>query len=170
MVGWHVACVVLASSATAACALGRPRCESPATATHAPSAACVVVVDGRLLAIRHRFGGKLGLPGGTAHTGEAARCTAERETWEETGLAVHATVRVGATTSRGHYYWCEPVASVRPHDRPNPPLHSLPEVLGIHWLKPDTLSSDDWRFPAELGWLPALVRDGPGERPQVSEP
>jgi len=161
--------LLLAFSATnGACALNRPRCAATTPAIEVPSAACIVVVDGRLLAIRHRFGGRLGLPGGGAHTGEPARCTAERETWEETGIAVRALVPVGPTKSRGRYYWCEPLTPVAPRDRPNPPLHSLPEVLGIHWLAPGMLSADDWRFPAELAWLPELVRSGP--EPLTNEP
>ncbi len=57
---------------------------------------CVIIDDASLLVIRHRLGGKLGLPGGAAAAGESAQCTAHRETWEETGL----DVRVGRFLGR----------------------------------------------------------------------
>jgi 8-oxo-dGTP pyrophosphatase MutT (NUDIX family) len=153
---------IVASIAFAApgCAVLQPRCAAESTATDAiaRSASCVVVVEGRLLAIRHRFGGKLGLPGGGAHRGEAPRCTAERETWEETGVAVRALEPVGPVQPHGIVFHCEPRDMNSLPRGIRPPLHALPEVLGIHWLQVDELQHDSWRFPAQLVWLPTVLR------------
>lgn len=120
------------------------------------SAACVVLHNGDLLAIRHRFGGKLGLPGGGAHPGESAACTAQRETWEETGLEVRTVRRLVNLGPAAHIFECEPLEEpdVTAHV---PPLHALPEVIGIHWIDPATIDAEDWRFPAQLPELQAAI-------------
>ena len=145
--------------ASTACSGLRPRCEdSPPENPPASSAACVVVADGRLLTIRHRFGGKLGLPGGTARAGEPARCTAQRETWEETGLTVSAVEEIGTHAPRAPIFRCELIPGQRVRDRTTPPLHALPEVLGVYWIAPEELERASWRSPDQLEWLPAIVR------------
>jgi 8-oxo-dGTP diphosphatase len=141
----------------AGCTMLRPACETPANAEPVRSAACVVVADGRLLVIRHRFGGLLGLPGGTAHRGEAGTCTAERETWEETGYAVRAVERIGPRNAVSPVFRCELLKEPQGTDPPSRPLRALPEVLGIYWLEPGELDASDWRSPAQLDWLPAVV-------------
>ncbi len=60
------------------------------------TAACAVVEDseGRIL-LQKRPNGKWGLPGGIAELDEALHETAERETFEETGLIVRAKTLKG---------------------------------------------------------------------------
>ena len=60
------------------------------------TAACAVVDDGngRIL-LQKRPGGLWGLPGGIAELGEALHETAERETFEETGLKVRVKELIG---------------------------------------------------------------------------
>lgn len=147
--------------ALSGCASLRPDCLQPAVESDAAvtSAACVVVVDGQLLTIRHRFGGRLGLPGGTARAGEPARCVAERETWEETGLLVRAIEPVGPRSATSPVFQCELVADEAPPGHTTPPWHALPEVLGVYWLEPEALTPDDWRSPGQLAWLPGVVAE-----------
>ena len=52
------------------------------------NAGCLIIQDDKVLLLTHRWGGKLGVPGGTREDGELAQCTAWRETREETGVAV----------------------------------------------------------------------------------
>lgn len=109
---------------------------------------CLVEDGARLLLVRQRFSGKLGLPGGRRRRGETGQCTAHRETWEETGYEVVVgpllarpggtmifscrlrTGDAGTSTSRAHRPWA-----------------SYLEVSDHEWVEPDALGSIDWRFP-----------------------
>ena len=52
------------------------------------NAGCLVKHDRQMLVVRLRSTGRLDNPGGTHESGETARSTARRETWEEAGLEV----------------------------------------------------------------------------------
>ncbi|WP_366492917.1 NUDIX hydrolase [Alcanivorax sp.] len=49
------------------------------------NAGCLIIQNDKVLLLSHRWGDKLGVPGGTLEDGELAQCTAWRETREETG-------------------------------------------------------------------------------------
>lgn len=134
-----------------------PPCEvEPDRVSHAiGNAGCLVVHDGRMLVVRDRRSGRLGLPAGAREPGEAAQCTAARETWEETGFRV----RVGGELARFgrdfFLYRChlaEPEAVVEPAEVP---LSGRLEIESVHWLRPETTDPADWRFP---GQVPEVLR------------
>jgi 8-oxo-dGTP pyrophosphatase MutT (NUDIX family) len=127
------------------CSLLRPDCDaqSQLETVAASGAACVVIVEERLLVIRHRPSGRLDLPGGRSKSGESARCTAQRETWEETGLEV----RVGeALGGRANLFRCTPLQAVSPAS--DPPLRwwSAVEASAVLWVDPRTVQDAEWRY------------------------
>jgi 8-oxo-dGTP diphosphatase len=131
-----------------------PREEPP---LHA-NAGCLVVEDGALLVLKHRFGGKLGIPGGAANEGETAQCTAHRETWEETGLDVRVGERVGRLRYGFTLYHCyprEPMDTARDLDIP---WHSWLEITNAVWLPPEDIPADQWRYVDQVDAFMDLVR------------
>jgi 8-oxo-dGTP pyrophosphatase MutT (NUDIX family) len=127
------------------CSLLRPDCDaqSQLEPVAASGAACVVIVEERLLVIRHRPSGRLDLPGGRSKSGESARCTAQRETWEETGL----DVRVGeALGGRTNLFRCTPLQAISPAS--DPPLRwwSTVEASAVLWVDPRTVQDSEWRY------------------------
>ena len=50
------------------------------------TAGCLVLYDKKVLLVQAM--GTWGPPGGTVRSGESSECSAERETWEETSVAV----------------------------------------------------------------------------------
>ena len=86
------------------------------------NAGCLILHEDKVLLITHRWGGKLGVPGGTREADELAQCTAHRETLEETGLAVTVGRRVdydpqrhGARCRGRHGRNADGVVAVGPH-------------------------------------------------------
>lgn len=155
--------------ATSGCVALRPACElEPGydVADNGP-AACAILEQDHLLVIRHLYSGKLDLPGGMAKHGENARCTAQRETWEETGLRV--TV-LEPLPGLGNVYRCvlaEPHAAVE-----DPPLRwwSRGEVADLSWVDPATLTAAQWRYGERVELLKRALShigdEGPPSRPQ----
>ena len=127
------------------CSLLRPDCDaqSQLQPVAASSAACVVMVEERLLVIRHRPSGRLDLPGGRSKPGESARCTAQRETWEETGLEVRVGEALGGRTN---LFRCTPLQAVSPAS--DPPLRwwSAVEASAVLWVDPRAVQDSDWRY------------------------
>lgn len=127
------------------CSLLRPACDAQAQLEPATSggAACVVIVDQRLLVIRHRPTGRLDLPGGRSKSGESARCTAQRETWEETGLDVQVGEALGG---RRDLFRCTPLQPVSPAS--DPPLRwwSAVEASAVLWVDPRSVQDSQWRY------------------------
>lgn len=60
-------------------------------------ALCLLRADDKLVMVDETLTGKLSLPGGTIERGEKPALTAQRETWEETGLVVTVGERLGYT-------------------------------------------------------------------------
>jgi 8-oxo-dGTP pyrophosphatase MutT (NUDIX family) len=127
------------------CSFLHPDCDAQAQLQPAASsgAACVVIVEERLLVIRHRPSGRLDLPGGRSKPGESARCTAQRETWEETGLEVRVGEALGGRTD---VFRCTPLDSISPAS--DPPLRwwSTVEASDVLWVDPRTVPDADWRY------------------------
>ncbi|HSQ69612.1 MAG TPA: NUDIX hydrolase [Steroidobacteraceae bacterium] len=155
--------------ATGGCAALRPACElQPAYAfTDSASAACAILEQHRLLVIRHLYSGKLDLPGGMAKRGENARCTAQRETWEETGLRVTVLEPLPGLGNVYHCVLTEPQASVA-----DPPLRwwSRGEVTDLRWVDPATLTAAEWRYGERVESLKHALSGiddgGPPARPR----
>ena len=95
--------------------------------------------------VSHRWGGKLGVPGGTREENELAQCTAYRETLEETGLAVTVGRRLEVMKNGFHLYRCYPQQPLSASPLAVP-ARALAEVKGLSWHTPDSLDRENWRF------------------------
>ena len=76
----------------------------------AESAGCILMVDGALLVERvagtGESAGKVTPPGGSVASGESARCSAVRQTYEEMGLRVKAGKLFGVWRNNYHLFIC----------------------------------------------------------------
>jgi 8-oxo-dGTP pyrophosphatase MutT (NUDIX family) len=75
---------------------------APAANSIRPSAGAFVTRDDQLLLIERSDNGNWSMPGGAQDPGESLTATAERETFEETGVRIKATGLVGIFTDPKH--------------------------------------------------------------------
>lgn len=122
------------------------------------SAGCVILHEDHLLVVDHRFGGKLGLPGGGRKQGETAQCTAHRETLEETGLDVRVGQRLGELHKGFTLYLCHPEQTPELSRPLSLPATAWLEVVEAHWQRPEELRPDDWRYPDQLEVLQRIIQ------------
>lgn len=108
---------------------------------------------GELLVVQG-FNGKLSLPGGSSEPGESARCTAFRETWEETGLHLVPGELLRVFDTGFHLYRCERDSG---SGGINPPLRF--EVQDVFYLQPGRFGEFDWRYPDQRDLLRNLLLD-----------
>ena len=128
------------------------------------NAGCLIVQGDKVLLITHRWGGKLGVPGGTLEAGELAQCTAYRETREETGIDVVVGTRLQVMKNGFHLYRCYPAEPLPATPELPVPTASQVEVSAMGWYSPHQLHQKDWRFPYQFE-LFLKVLDG-----QLSQP
>lgn len=114
------------------------------------AAGCLIRHGDRMLAVRHRFGGKLGFPAGRTSSGENAQCVAHRETWEETGLEVVVHDMLKRFGNGFALYRCELVdsAAARTDELAVPPS-GRNEITEVIWIDPRATQAADWRFPRD---------------------
>jgi 8-oxo-dGTP pyrophosphatase MutT (NUDIX family) len=124
----------------AACSDLEISCPVTATEAAAASAGCFSVSEGELLVVQD-FSGRLSLPGGSSEPGESARCTAFRETWEETGLRLVPGERLRVFDTGFHLYRCERNDKSGEID---PPFRL--EVRDVFFLGPERFTDYEWRF------------------------
>lgn len=142
-----------------------PACRlSEAPSPDQANAGCVIINDGRLLVLKHRFGGKVGIPGGAAREGESAQCAAHRETWEETGLDVRVGRKLGSLRYGFTLYQCHPDALPDTGKAVDLPWHALLEVTDAVWLRPQEIPRDQWRYEDQVDAFMELVERA-GQRP-----
>lgn len=99
---------------------------------HIKGALCYIKADDQVVFVDEVFTKKLSLPGGTIAVNEAPNKTAERETWEETGLVVTAK-EVLTETETAVVYHCTPDSGVIAFTaRDEQGFHTLPA-----WFAPD---------------------------------
>lgn len=147
----RTACVVLMSAVMTGCDVEAPPCPYADVGDIAPSAGCFVTSDGGLLMVQG-FNRKLGLPGGSSEPEEGSRCTAYRETWEETGLLVEPTEVLTVFDTGFFLYQCN---SVDGRKTPNPPPRM--EVLKAFYLPADQFDDYEWRFEEQKDELKTLL-------------
>jgi 8-oxo-dGTP pyrophosphatase MutT (NUDIX family) len=151
----HSYCRILPGVLVAAltgCGPQLPACNFEGTAASAPSAGCLIVEDRGLLVVES-MSGQLSVPGGSAAEGESAQCTAQRETWEETGLEVSVGQRLAVFETGFHLYECAPVS--QPVVIDPPPRF---EVRRAFFLPAEDFRGHEWRFPEQIDELQSLVR------------
>ncbi len=110
------------------------------------NAGCLIIQDDKVLLLTHRWGGKLGVPGGTLEEGELAQCTAWRETAEETGVAVTVGERLAVMTNGFHLYRCHPSQMLDTSRAVPLPRSAVAEVSAIGWYPLEALTRQSWRF------------------------
>jgi 8-oxo-dGTP pyrophosphatase MutT (NUDIX family) len=111
------------------------------------AAGCLVKSGEKMLVVRHRYGGKIGFPGGFAHPGETAQCVAHRETWEESGVSVVVHGLLKRLNTGLALYRCEPVDGTRvAGDKLPVPPGGRNEITEVMWLDPHTTDASQWRF------------------------
>lgn len=124
------------------------------------AAGCLVRHGDRMLAVRHRFGGKLGFPGGRTHSGENAQCVAHRETWEETGVEVVVHEVLKRFGNGFALYRCELAdPSTAGADELEVPRSGRNEISRVIWIDPRTTHAADWRFPRDHPEILRLFED-----------
>ncbi len=103
-----------------------------------------------MLMVRDRSSGRLGFPAGTGNPGEAAQCTAHRETWEEAGIDVEVGRLVRVFDNGFRLYACQPSdLAVSPGAAIAVPDWAWSEVSEIGWVDPEGLFAEDWRYPEQ---------------------
>jgi 8-oxo-dGTP pyrophosphatase MutT (NUDIX family) len=133
-----------------------PPCPFEGKGDAAPSAGCFTT-KGRTLLMVQGLNGKISLPGGSSQPGEAAQCTAYRETWEETGLHLLPGERLAIFDTGFHLYRCEQNGSSGVIDPP-PRM----EVLDAFYLGSEEFGDYEWRFPDQQAQLVEMLKeDGP---------
>ena len=153
--------VITVLSILAGSAWAQPPCR---TAVEEPefafAAGCMVRQGDRVLAVRHRFGGKLGFPAGRANSGESAQCVAHRETWEETGVDVVVQQLLKRFGNGFALYRCELAAGGAGRvDELTVPASGRSEISQVLWIDPHTTQAADWRFPRDYPEILRLLDD-----------
>lgn len=117
-------------------------CPAFETPMASANAGCLIVENHEVLMLK-QWNAKWALPGGTAEAGEAAQCTALRETWEETGLKVNVGGLIHVYENGFHLFSCE-----RQADQPklNEKRSFTVEVLDVAWVGVEKFDGLNWRF------------------------
>ncbi|MGD8112147.1 bifunctional NUDIX hydrolase/phosphatase PAP2 family protein [Vibrio sp. TRT 17S01] len=128
-------------------------------------ALCLVKANDKLVMVNEILTGKLSLPGGTIITGEEPELTAQRETWEETGLVVTVKEPLGYTRN-AIVYDCISDSDVVAYQYNNVyDGYELPIWFAPHYgvesasamlVEPDLLSADLYRYPREWSTVTSL--------------
>lgn len=124
------------------------------------AAGCLIRHGDRMLAVRHRFGGKLGFPAGRTNSGESAQCVAHRETWEETGLEVVVHDMLKRFGNGFALYRCELADNEAAEaDELEVPASGRNEITQVIWIDPRSTRAADWRFPRDYPEILRLFED-----------
>lgn len=134
------------------CISEHPLCPDLSHETSVKSAGCIVLNQNRLL-VMEGMNGKISIPGGSGKHDETPRCSAHRETWEETGLDIRPQQLVRQFDNGFHLYRCDLHANSGSID---PPFKL--EVKRAFWLAPEAFDDHQWRFPEQKEWLRHYIR------------
>ncbi len=124
------------------------------THSSAFAAGCLVRSEGKMLVVRHKFSGKLGIPAGYSDGLESARCTAYRETLEETGLEVRVHEMLEEFDDGFRLFRCSLADYIPTSDPVDVPASGIAEISEVIWFEPDSAPQRQWRFPEQH---PALM-------------
>lgn len=125
-------------------------------------AVCVVRSGDKVVLVNEIVTKKLSLPAGTVVAGEDPRATAQRETWEETGLVV-TVGDVLAKNENAIFYDCVSDSEIVAFQFNNNldgnelPVWFAPhygiEIASAMLIDPSVVNKSDYRFPEQLDWL-----------------
>jgi len=125
-------------------------------------ALCLVRADDQIVLVDELITGQLSLPGGTIVSGEPAYVAAQRETWEEAGLAVTVGDVLGYTDG-AVIFDCISDSEIISYDTKNEiggfelPIWFAPhygvEVSRAMLLAPQTLDASEYRYPEQWGTI-----------------
>ncbi|MDK9737016.1 phosphatase PAP2 family protein [Vibrio sp. D404a] len=125
-------------------------------------ALCLVRADDQIVLVDELITGQLSLPGGTIVSGEPAYVAAQRETWEEAGLAVTVGDVLGYTDG-AVIFDCISDSEIISYDTKNElggfelPIWFAPhygvEVSRAMLLAPQTLDASEYRYPEQWGMI-----------------
>ena len=133
-----------------ACGGTPPPCTSSNHTGSAPSAGCLVW-DARGALLVKDWSGDWALPGGSIDASESPRCGAEREVFEETGLAARARELAVIFENGFHLYWCAVPTAAEP-------LIQRPlEVADVIWWNLEALPDGTWRYPGQGAMIRELI-------------
>jgi 8-oxo-dGTP diphosphatase len=143
---------VFLASLLAGCGLQQaPACPFSGAPVSAPSAGCLSVRNGALLVVED-LRGRISTPGGSSDAGEAAQCTAYRETWEETGLRLVPAEKLATFETGFELFRCNRGLNSGVID---PPLRL--EVRQAFYLPLSEFDRWTWRYPEQEEILARLL-------------
>ena len=125
---------------------------------HSFAAGCLIKMKNKLLTVRHKFSGRLGIPAGFSEGSETAMCTAYRETLEETGLTVTVHELLKEYDNGFRLFRCQPADPVSVSDTLAVPASGISEISEILWLDPLPIPRRQWRFPDQQSDLMELFK------------
>ena len=119
---------------------------------HPANAGCLITRGDEVVIITMKRSGKQSLPGGKSDQGETARCTAYRETLEETGLRVSVHEMLTRFSNGFQLYRCELVEEDVVQADPN-------EISDVSWRSWLSLNTENWRYPELFSRTRQLIRE-----------
>ncbi|WP_432472489.1 NUDIX hydrolase [Amphritea sp. HPY] len=139
--------IIFAVIVLSGCSRTLPPCPDQSLETEVRSAGCIVIRQNQLL-VMEGMDNTISIPGGSGEANETPRCSAHRETWEETGLNVEPDQLVRKFDNGFHLYHCK----LTPESGEIDPPFVL-EVNRAFWLSPENFDQHEWRFPEQKQWL-----------------
>lgn len=119
------------------------------------NAGCMLIQDEKALLVLHRNSGKWDFPGGTSDSGESARCTAYRETVEETGFDVEVRDRIITFDNGYQLYRCTGAITDDMLIETNKRFHPERSEVALKPIR--ELKASDLRFPEEITLLEQAI-------------
>ncbi|MCL6268582.1 NUDIX hydrolase [Sansalvadorimonas sp. 2012CJ34-2] len=116
------------------------------------NAGCLITKEDEVVIVTMRRSGKQTIPGGTSEKGETARCTAYRETFEETGIRVSVHEMLAEFSNGFQLYRCKPIAVESSPLNPD-------EISDVSWRSWLSLNTDNWRYPEFFIKTRRLIRE-----------
>jgi hypothetical protein len=129
-----------------------PYCRSQGNVeTVGSSAACLILVQDKVLMLRDRQSDHLFLPNVVPKDGETAQCAAHRATWEKTGLNVLVSMPLANTPAGGSIFLCTEQAGLNQMpDIIDAPFWGQDEVRNLEKIAPFELNADELQFKDNL--------------------
>ncbi len=122
--------------------------------TERANAGCLITRGDEVLIVTLRKTGKQSLPGGTSEPGESPRCTAYRETLEETGLKVSVNEHLATFENGFQLFRCELKSDQQPLN-----ILDQGEISAIDWRTWLSLDQDNWRYPSMYPQTRTLIHN-----------